>query len=78
MITSALAMYGIVQIILIIVNSVGYRNIPAMSIVGLIFGLIFMIPTYIAFDEYVPIALLLISINIAIPVISLVSMNKGE
>ena len=69
--TEAFVIYLLFQMIILVVNVLGFTKIPALSIFGIIGTLIIAVPTINAFDEYYPFALVLLLMNTALPIFAL-------
>jgi hypothetical protein len=65
------------QLLVLMINILGYTKIPAMSLFGIMFELIIMVPTIIAFTDYEMFAIGLAIMNLALPVYAL-SHNLKE
>lgn len=71
MITDDFFIYLLIQIILLVVNLIGYSRIPILGFFGVIGTVLMAWPTVQAFGEYSNFALLLILINISLPTIGI-------
>lgn len=78
MISDAIVLYLMAQILLIAINLIGYSRIPILSIIGLIGGILVAIPTLDAFGDDYLIAIIPILVNITIPIMSLASVWSGD
>jgi hypothetical protein len=76
MITDELIIWLLFQLILFVINLVGFRKIPILLFFGLIGSILIAIPTLMAFDEYIMMGFLLVMINTAFPVIALTRSLK--
>jgi len=76
MITDELIIWLLFQLILFVINLVGFRKVPLLLFFGLIGSILIAIPTLIAFDEYIMMGFLLVIINTAFPVIALTHSLK--
>jgi hypothetical protein len=63
------------QIVILIINILGFTKIPMLFFFGIIGTIILAIPTIQAFGEYYPMAVLLILINISLPVSGLAKLK---
>ena len=71
MISDALLLYLIFQIIILMFNILGYSRIPMMWFFAIIGSVLLAVPTILAFGDYYLMAILLILVNISLPVIGL-------
>lgn len=75
MISDSLLIYFMFQIVILIINILGFTKIPMLFFFGIIGTIILAIPTIQAFGEYYPMAVLLILINISLPVSGLAKLK---
>lgn len=71
MITDDFFIYLLIQIILLVINLIGYSKIPLLGAFGAIFTALLAWPTVQAFGTYSSFALMLIVINISLPAIGI-------
>jgi len=76
MITDDLFIYMLFQVILLLINIIGYFKIPLLSLFGILGTLALALPTVNAFNDYWMMALLLIMINMSLPVVGLTKALK--
>lgn len=77
MISDALLMYLLGQIILLIVNLLGMK-MPLMAFIGIVGSIILVTPTIESFEEYYPVALILILVNIILPTMAIFGYQKNR
>jgi len=75
MISDSLLIYLVFQIILLMINIMGYTKIPVLFFFGIIGTIVLAIPTIEAFGEYYLMAIILILINISLPVMGLAKLK---
>ncbi len=75
MISDAILMYLIFQIILLMINILGYTKIPLLFFFGIVGTVALSVPTIQAFGEYYMMAVILILINISLPVVGLAKVR---
>lgn len=68
MISDAIFMYLIFQMILLMLNILAYSKIPVIAIFTIIGTALVAVPTMIALDDYWIIGIILILINMSIPI----------
>lgn len=75
MISDTLLIYLMFQIILMVINILGYTKIPLLFFFGIIGTIVLAVPTIQAFGEYYLMAIILILINISLPVTGLAKLK---
>ena len=78
MITDDLLMYMLFQLILLVINIIGFKKLPILLFFGIIGTVMLSVPTIEAFEDYYMMAILFIIVNISIPIIGLTTTMKGE
>lgn len=78
MIDDSILIYLVFQLILVIINVIGYTRIPVLMLFGIIGTLMITIPTIEGFGDYSMFAGFLIMINVCLPVIGLTRTVKGD
>jgi hypothetical protein len=68
MISDAMVIYFLGQIVLLIINTIAYTKLPYLGFIGVLGSLLIAADTIIAFDSYYMIAIILVLTNIIIPV----------
>jgi hypothetical protein len=71
MIGDALLLYLVFQILILMINILGYTKMPLLYFFGIIGTIILAVPTIQAFGEYYLMAVVLILMNISIPITGL-------
>jgi len=71
MIDETFIIYLMFQIVLFVINLIGYKTIPILGFFGIIGSVILAIPTLNAFGDYYMMAFFLTLINISLPVIGI-------
>ena len=72
MIGDALLLYLVFQILILMINILGYTKMPLLYFFGIIGTIILAVPTIQAFGEYYLMAVILILMNISIPITGLI------
>jgi hypothetical protein len=75
MIADSILIYLLFQIILLMINILGYTKIPMLFFFGIIGTIVLAVPTIQAFGEYYLMAIILILINISLPVTGLAKLK---
>lgn len=75
MISDALLIYFMFQIVLLVINILGYTKIPLLFFFGIIGTVVLAVPTIQAFGSYYMMAVILILINISLPVVGLAKLK---
>jgi len=68
--------YFLFQLVLLIINLIGYSKIPILGFFGIIGSLILAVPTFFAFGDYYIMSIFLTLINISLPVIGITRAFK--
>lgn len=78
MISDTFMMYLLFQIIILMINLIGYSKIPFLGIIGIIGTLILAVPTASAFEPYWQLSIILILTNLMIPVLGMTRARNGK
>lgn len=76
MISDAIVLYLLAQMMLLVINLIGYTRIPYLSVIAIIMNTLLIIPTLEAFGDDYMIALLPVLVNTVLPLISLTEARK--
>jgi hypothetical protein len=71
MISEEFFIYLLFQMIVLVVNIMGYTKIPALSIFAIGFELAIMVQTIIAFGDYWGMGIMFILMNLSLPIYAL-------
>lgn len=77
MISEEFFIYLLFQLIILVVNLLGYTKIPVMSFFAIGFELAIMVQTVIAFGDYWGMAIMFILMNLSLPIYALSHNMKG-
>lgn len=75
MITDDLLLYFMFQVMILVINVIGYSKIPILFFFSIIGTIVLAVPTIQAFGEYYLMAIILLLINISLPVIGLAKLK---
>jgi hypothetical protein len=78
MITDDFFIYLLFQIIILMINLIGYSKIPFLGFVGIIGTIILAYPTAVAFQPYWQITIIFILVNLMIPVLGFSKAKNGQ
>ena len=78
MITDDFLIYLLFQIILLMINLIGYSKIPFLGFIGIIGTIILAYPTAQAFEPYWQITIIFILVNLMVPVLGFTKARNGK
>jgi len=78
MITDDLFMYLLFQMIILVINIVGYFKIPYLGFIGIIATLSISYQTIVSFGDYYIMAVILILLNGTLPIIGFSKAYRGK
>lgn len=68
--------YLVCNIVVLIINIMGFKHAPFLLIIGGIFAGIILVPTLIAFGEFYILGIMFLMINVSLPVAGLTKALK--
>lgn len=78
MITDTFMIYLLFQVILLMINLIGYSKLPFLGFIGIIGVIILAYPTAQAFEPYWQLTVILLLTNLMIPVLGFSKARHGK